>query len=445
MGRSRKNKKIKLYLLIILGLTIGFALVSTTLYVNGVITFNPRTYDIHWNPNTIEVTSGSRPASTPAHITDVENKNIGFAVELEFPGDYYEFTVDAKNYGDVDGAINAITFNYYEDGSSTPTTLPSYLDYKIEYADGGTPAAGDILRAGKSRKYRFRFEFKSTEEEMQQNDSTGSVEIVITEAPSKGVCPEPESFSTDSWDTIACNVKKGNTSAYNLGDTKEITFEYEFVGDTKSEQTVHVRVANKTTPQECSQEGFSQGACGFVVEFVEVIDNQPINSYEYRSTNKGGWKECELRPYINNHLYEALPQDLRDVIIDTYLVSSHGSLDTEDFETTDKIYLFSTTELFGDAINRNQYNYDTATSRTRQLDLYNARGVTLDNNGEIIVNNEITYKYYVNGYAIQWWTRSARNYASYGGDESFVFVNFGSETATPGTSGSGVSPAFRIG
>ena len=34
--------------------------------------------------------------------------------------------------------------------------------------------------------------------------------------------PKPESFSSDSWETIVENVKIGNFSKYNVGDTKEV-------------------------------------------------------------------------------------------------------------------------------------------------------------------------------------------------------------------------------
>ena len=34
--------------------------------------------------------------------------------------------------------------------------------------------------------------------------------------------PEPVDFSTDSWDVIVNAVRTGNTSAYNVGDTKEV-------------------------------------------------------------------------------------------------------------------------------------------------------------------------------------------------------------------------------
>ena len=65
--------------------------------------------------------------------------------------------------------------------------------------------------------------------------------------------PDPISFSTDSWDVIANAVRTNNTSVYNIGDTKSI--------DMGSFGTHTLRIANKSTPSECSTSGFSQTAC----------------------------------------------------------------------------------------------------------------------------------------------------------------------------------------
>ena len=61
--------------------------------------------------------------------------------------------------------------------------------------------------------------------------------------------PEPSSFSTDSWKTIIKAVKNNNISKYNVGDTKTI--------DIGSYGTHTLRVANMSTPSECSTSGFS--------------------------------------------------------------------------------------------------------------------------------------------------------------------------------------------
>lgn len=127
---------------------------------------------------------------------------------------------------------------------------------------------------------------------------------------------QPTQFEKDSWTTIVTNVRNGNISNYNLGDTKEVD-----LGDLGKH---NVRIANTTTPSECSTEGFSQTACGFVLEFEDIITTRSMNSTQ---TSKGGWPASELYTYVNTDIYNVLPTDLKNIIIDTTVVSGHGQGD----------------------------------------------------------------------------------------------------------------------
>ena len=89
--------------------------------------------------------------------------------------------------------------------------------------------------------------------------------------------PTPNSFSTDSWKTIIKAVKNNNISKYNVGDTKTI--------DMGTYGTHTLRIANTSTPSKCSTSGFSQTACGFVLEFADIITEHNMND---KYTNVGG-------------------------------------------------------------------------------------------------------------------------------------------------------------
>ena len=233
------------------------------------------------------------------------------------------------------------------------------------------------------------------------------------------------SFANDSWSTIVENIKNGNASAYNVGDTKEVTLTGTYAG------TYTVRIANNSTPTECSTEGFSQTACGFVVEFVDIITAHNMNS---TSTNKGGWPASEMYSFVNTDIYNALPSDLQNVIIDTYTVSSHGSGDSSNFTSTDKLYLLSTKEVWGKEGSSNIINTDSAEAETRQLDYYKNNGVTTDSYSGAVK----TYK----GSASVWWLRSPYSDTS----DGFHYVGTSGERyVNSATSTIGVAPAFRIG
>ena len=232
---------------------------------------------------------------------------------------------------------------------------------------------------------------------------------------------KPSTFSTDSWATIVSSVKAGNTRGYKVGETKTID-----LGTTYGTHTL--RIANTTTPSECNASGFSQSACGFVLEFADIILYKEFNS---STSNTGGWSSSELRTFINNDIYNALPVDLRNIIIDTIVVSGHGKSDSTNFVTTDKLYLLAPKEIFSNWSN----SYDTAKSLTRTFDYYISAGVT--------TSNYSGAKKYKGTSAYYWWLRSA--YSTSNSDFFRINRSGGWSGSNTATADNGISPAFRIG
>ncbi len=248
---------------------------------------------------------------------------------------------------------------------------------------------------------------------------------------------EPNSFSTDSWPTIINAVKNNNIGKYNVGDTKEI--------DMGTYGTHTLRIANTSTPSKCSTTGFSQSACGFVLEFADIITTHNMNpSGTYKGTtynygwNVDGWPASSMYTFVNNDIYNALPSELRNAIIDTVTVSGHGSTSGEtNFTSTDKLYLLAPGEVWSDwktNTSSSGPSYDTAKELTRTLDYYTAGGVTLSNYSGAIKKNGTN--------AAWWWLRAARSNL----DITFLTVttsgNWGNLSAI---NSGGVAPAFRLG
>lgn len=232
------------------------------------------------------------------------------------------------------------------------------------------------------------------------------------------------SFANDSWATISNNVRNGLGYKYNVGDEKEVS-----IGGTN----YTVRVANNTTPSECSNEGFSQTACGFVVEFVDIIEERQMNSSH---TNVGGWPAMKLHEYANGDFFNKLPEELRNVIINTTVVSGHGWSNSSsnrsdgNWESPDKIYLLNTTEVWSGSMSR-----DRGYNKTRQLDYYKSKGVTTSNYFDAI-------KQYNNSDST-WWLRAADSDENY---DFFVVYDSGSWRGECGANDTyGFAPAFRIG
>ena len=250
----------------------------------------------------------------------------------------------------------------------------------------------------------------------------------FTDAADKNI-PAPNSFATDSWKTIIKSVRNNNISKYNVGDTKTV--------DMGTYGTHTLRIANTSTPNECSTTGFSQTACGFVLEFADIITEHNMNpSGTYKGTqydygwNKDGWPATSMRTFVNNDIYNAIPSEIKNAIIDTTVVSGHGKSDTENFTSTDKLYLLAPKEIYTDW----SKSYDTARDNTRQLDYYKNLGTSTSNYSGAIKENGTSAKW--------WWLRTAGSSTT---DIFFGVDSNGGWRYNRASSTCGVAPAFRIG
>ena len=277
------------------------------------------------------------------------------------------------------------------------------------------------IEAGITHKYTFTILFKETNADQNTNQGkkfNGVLGIEEYKAPN---------FATDSWEAIIAKVKAGNGSEYAIGSTKEVN-----LGTTYGTHTL--RIANTSTPSECSTTGFSQTACGFVLEFADIITNNKMND---TNTNAGGWPSTSMRTFVNNDIYNALSDEIKNAIIDTTVVSGFGPDDTANFTSTDKLYLLAPGEVYSDwktiTINGEPL-YDTAKNLTRTLDYYKNLGVTTINSSGAGKKNG-TYDSY-------WWLRTA---TAITGSYFYDVSNNGDWSNYDANYTGGVAPAFRLG
>ena len=391
-------KKKSMLIVAILLMSIGFAAISTTLIING----NAKVSENNEDFSVIFTAASIDEKDVYSTVVDATKKTITFATsELKTLNQTsiltYEVTNNSSNY---DAEVN-VTCVPKEGTTAKYTSIKNKLEndatvVKAKETLNGTLTVtlDKVATENVTEEYTCKLEFNAVE-----RDTLGK---------------EIPAFQKDSWSTISANVKSGNTSKYNVGDTKEV--------DLGSLGTHTVRIANMS---ECTNGETSETACGFVVEFVDIIKNQKFNSTR---TSVGGWKDSELRTYVNGTIYNALPGDLQNVITTTKVISGHGKNSGEtNFETQDKLYLLNAQEVW------NGNDYDTSVGTSKQLDYYKNQGVTTTNYAGAI-------KQY-NGTGSSWWLRSANsNYAI-----TFLFVvDNGGWSSRYANISDGVSPAFRI-
>ena len=478
--KNKKKNRILLLFLVLLVISIGYAALSANLKINGTTRINKNTWNIYWD--NIHNESGVTATLSEIVSEDANNQNniVNFTVILDKPGDFYEFEVDAVNAGTLDAEIVNIEKKYNdtlipEVEDEENRVVPAYLKYEVKYADDEDISVGDrLLKAPDltaippvltKRTYKIRVEYdRDTVTNADVNNQVGTVSHSFSFSVQYGQAtpvPSPVAFATDQWITIA---QEGNRAAvqtsidsnltcgtYKVGDTKTIQFDLD---DDGIDEEYTVRIANCSTPAVCETGGFSQTACGFVVEFVDILNNHRMNYYsgvfppESGTGNMGGWSLSDMRAYLNNGVYlqgngngadytnsgifSKLPTDLKKAITKTTVVSAKGWTEnnvssTEVSSVKDKLYLWSSIELIGTKItDEAEYDY------TRQLDYYNSLGVNNDYSAPLI-------KMY-NDEAARWWLRSVDN-------SPFNFNAISEAGGWPyaiSTNEYGVSPAFKL-
>ena len=125
-----KNKKYLMMIIVLVALltiTIGSALISSSLSVVGNTTFKKNSWIIYFD--NIHVPVDSVSTDKPADIVDMAKTRVEFRAELKRPGDLYEFTVDTVNDGTIDAYIESIRKYELTDEQK------EYLEFYVEYAD----------------------------------------------------------------------------------------------------------------------------------------------------------------------------------------------------------------------------------------------------------------------------------------------------------------------
>ena len=174
--KSRRKKDLALLLIIILlSVTMGYALITTQLKINGSAAIAKNSWIVYWdNP---VVSEGSITPTLPTLSAEQGSSNntiTTWSNTLNVPGDFYEFTIDAVNNGTIDAMISAIDPRVV-DQNNNPVDLPSYIKYEVTYVDGKEIEENHLLakKSGNTptrEKYKIRVEFLDTITNQQLNE-----------------------------------------------------------------------------------------------------------------------------------------------------------------------------------------------------------------------------------------------------------------------------------
>ena len=157
-------------------ITIGYSVLSSTLNISGTSQIKTSSWSVHFA--NIQITSGSVTA-TSAPTIDASGLNISYAVTLNNPGDFYEFSVDVVNDGSVDAAMSSLPTL-----SGVSSAQDVYTNFTFKHSDGTaiTTLANEALANTSGKKtYKVRVEFDSniTSDQLPTANQTMSLKVAL--------------------------------------------------------------------------------------------------------------------------------------------------------------------------------------------------------------------------------------------------------------------------
>ena len=174
MEKERRTKAlvVVVLLIVIAGLTVAFAALSTTLNINGTAYLDSAKWGIKFENLSSPTKIGGATTTGTAKIEESKSAEItGINVSLSTPGDKVVYTVDLVNEGTINAKIDKIEKTKLTSGQQ------KYLTFKVTDKDGIEVSEGDILSAGETRSLTITIEFIKdlTKEDLPASTSTISL------------------------------------------------------------------------------------------------------------------------------------------------------------------------------------------------------------------------------------------------------------------------------
>lgn len=242
---------------------------------------------------------------------------------------------------------------------------------------------------------------------------TADVLIIVKDLPDKKPLDEM------SWADISFVARSGEAANYwNVGDAKFVTMR-------GSIGTIYMQIIGFDHDDATYPEEYGRKKAGITFQYGVANNSAEDGVYKYdaqmnlTNTNNTGWENSLIRSSTVQEVLFYMPDDLQEVIVSVDKRTSLGEKSPDIGITSDKIWLLSEVEIFGNA--SSSYEGEGA-----QYKLY------ADGSGT---------KRYLNGSGHAWWTRSPRATNS----TYFVFVtNAGVKNTGASDSSRGVSCGFCV-
>ena len=211
-------------LIVVAGLTVAFASLSSVLNIKGTAYLDAAKWGIKFENLSEPVKTGTASVTGTATIEETKSAEINdINVNLSTPGDKVVYSVDLVNEGTINAKIDKI------EKTELTSEQQKYLTFKVTDKDYNEISKGDILSSGETKKLIITIEFIKdlTKEDLPTNTSTISLSYklnFVQTDDSKTTKDEAENFNSivESAIKTVTNNSNGTYMVYNLPSDSNI-------------------------------------------------------------------------------------------------------------------------------------------------------------------------------------------------------------------------------
>ncbi len=163
---SKKRMLTLILLILLVCLSIGYAYLFQKLNITTTAIVAKNSWDIHFENIVVD----ERSVEGVPVIGD-DKTSVSVSVNLQKPGEFFEYYVDIVNNGTIDAEIESVFI------SSLMGEQKNYLDYKVHYKAGGEIKKNDLLRAGEKDTIKIVIKFKPMTNPSNLPSNTETIEL----------------------------------------------------------------------------------------------------------------------------------------------------------------------------------------------------------------------------------------------------------------------------
>lgn len=313
---KKKKSKLMLLILLLLSVSLGYAFLTTTLNINGTGKINNAKWNIHWeNP---VVAEGSVVNTLPT--IDSLKTTASFNVTLNIPGDYYEFNIDAKNSGTIDGQIETIKSFYNNAEISEQNPLPAYVTFTVTKSDDTAIEVDQRLNAGAKETYKVRVEFKKDIEnnELPQSEVELSLKYQITYIQATTPQQGGNVSGGTAIDTIVGKSSPTTSTSepvaiqHHATDNTPATIDYRYMGANPNNY-VYFNCTTDDPEAQDSTNCETWRVIGVVDGKVKLIRTTSLTPQKYNTAEGTNFSQTSLKSNIDTY-YNGLQESAKTVI-----------------------------------------------------------------------------------------------------------------------------------